>query len=152
MATRADKSFLFAILRPFTIAAGQSVTVGKTVIFGANDDEIQDAGAGSDLAFGVVSPAMKNYADANGVITAASLPPKTQIEVVLFGNIIVPMKVGTGATTRGKKQVVVADGITDAAANGGGTTDVESVGISLQSGVLGDMVGVMLLPNSRVSA
>lgn len=146
MATRALKQLNNAIIRPYTVAASQTVTLGKTVKFATGSEStIQDAGAGSDGEIGVAY----NCDDGStGVIAAGKV-----VNVILLGDRIVPMLVGTGGTTAGKKQVVVSDGITDAAANGGGTTAVECVGIALQTGVVGDMVGVLQAgANSRVSA
>lgn len=149
MAARAHRNYAFAIIRAYTIEAGQQVVVGKTCKFGTSDGTIQDAGANSDLAIGVVRPHPKAV---NGVITAASLNANDVVEVLHPFNAIEAMLVGTGGTTRGKKQVVVADGITDAAPTGGGTTAVEVVGIALQTGVALDLVGVGLIFSSRVSA
>lgn len=157
MATRAIRQYQFGIIRSYSIEPGQQVVVGKTCKFGASaanglpagEATVQDAGAASDIAIGIVRPHPKAVA---GVVTAASLNANDQVEVLLPFNAIEAMLVGTGGTTAGKKQKVVSDGITDAPANGGGTTDVEIVGIALQSGVAGDYVGVGLFFGSRVSA
>lgn len=157
MASRAIRQYQFGIIRSYPIEPGQQVVVGKTCKFGATaasgnpagEATVQDAGAASDLAIGIVRPHAKAVA---GVITAASLTANEQVEVLHPFSAIEAMLVGTGGTTAGKKQKVVADGITDAPANGGGTTDVEIVGIALQGGVVGDLVGVGLMFGSRVSA
>lgn len=144
MATRAIKQLQFSILRPYPVAAGQTVTIGKTVKFGTGETDIQDAGV-VDLEIGV---AVSCTDGSTGVITAGKV-----VEVAMSGHQIVPMLVGTGGATAGKKAVVVADGVTDAAATGGGTVAVECVGIFVQAGVAGDVVGVLNGgPNSRVSA
>jgi hypothetical protein len=135
MATRPNTYIVHGYIRPYTVASGQTVTLGKTVKFGSTDNEIQDAGANSDLAIGV--------ARKSGVAGDV-------VEVVHPFTVVVPMLVGTGGTTRGAKQKVVSDGITDADTNGGGTTSIISEGIALQSGVIGDLVSVGLVPAARV--
>lgn len=153
---RAIKQIQNALVRSHVVAASQTVTLGKTVVFAsATTYTIQDSAGASDIEFGIAyacdpraGTASGLGADANGVCNAGST-----VEVILLGLNIVPMLVGTGGTTAGKKQVVVATGITDVAANGGGTTAVECIGIAYQSGVAGDVVGVITAgPNSRVSA
>lgn len=145
MATRAHRHLSFAVIKVYNVATSQTVTIGKTCKFATGSEtDVQDAGAGSDGEIGTVLSCTDG---STGVIAAGK-----QVEVALLGNQIVPMLVGTGGTTAGKKQVVVSDGITDAAANGGGTTAVETVGIALQAGVAGDVVGVLQGgANSRVS-
>jgi predicted RecA/RadA family phage recombinase len=145
MATRPQRQTQHALKRYYTVAASQTCTVGKTVKL-ASDTTVQDAGAGSDLEIGICMES--SDANASGVVAAGF-----QVEILLLGHAVVPMLVGTGASTRSKKQVVVSDGITDAAASGGGTTAVECIGIALESGVAGDLIGVLVGgANSRVSA
>jgi len=145
MAARALKQLQYSVIRVYPVAASQTVTLGKTVAFGTGETDIQDAGAASDSEIGV---ALACTDGSTGVITAGKF-----IEVAMFGHQVLPMLVGTGGTTAGKKQIVVADGITDSPALGGGTVARECVGIALQAGVAGDIVGVLNGgPNSRVSA
>jgi hypothetical protein len=143
MADRAHKVLQCPVIRPYTVAASQTVTVGKTAKFASADNEVQDAGAASDLAIGVVLP--NALANSSGVVAAGVV-----VEVI-HPFPIVPMKVGTGGATRGKKQKVVSDGVTDGAANGGGTTASELIGIAMQTGVVGDEIGVGLIISSRVT-
>jgi hypothetical protein len=156
VAIRALKQLQNALIRPFTIEPSQQVVLGKTCKFGSLDTSVQDAGAGSDLVIGVVrmDGANAGYADASNIITPAylPLPTVTTIEVILIFHAIGPMVVGTGGSTRGKKQIVAANGITDAPANpGAGSTDIEIVGVALQTGVLGDVIGVGIQLISRVN-
>lgn len=166
MALRPIEQIQNAIIRPYLLQSGQSCYVGRQVVFGAASGDtafgtgmntIQDSGGASDLAIGIVRPSP--YADATGLINAANIAAagtgqtaaNAQIEVMLFWPIIAVMQVGTGGTTRGKKQVAVASGITDAPTPGN-TTDQECVGVALQSGVAGDFVGVGVSGiNSRLS-
>lgn len=145
MAARANKQLQYSVIRAYPVAVSQTVTIGKTVKFGTGETDIQDAGAGSDVEIGV---AIACTDGSTGVITAGK-----SVEVAMFGHQILPMLVGTGGATAGKKAVVVADGVTDVATSGGGTVAVECVGIFTQAGVAGDVVGVLNGgPNSRVSA
>jgi len=68
------------------------------------------------------------------------------------GDGIVKVKVSTGGATRGKHAVVVADGVADAAALGGGTTAVNVIGTFAQTGVAGDVVGMKFRQFTGVSA
>lgn len=134
-----------AIVKSYVVATSQTVTVGKTVKL-ASDTTIQDAGAASDLEIGICLESTD--ANASGVVAAGYT-----VNVVLLGHAIVPMLVGTGDSTRSKKQKVASDGITDSATGGGGTTAAECVGIALESGVAGDFIGVLIGgANSRVTA
>lgn len=140
MAARANRHLEFAYIRPYTVETGQTVTAGKSVIFGSGDNTVQDSGGASDLIIGVARGAA-------GTTYAAG----ATVEVVHPFTVVVPMLVGTGGSTRGKKQKVVSDGITDANTLGGGSTAIYSVGVALQSGVVGDLIGVGLMLDSRVT-
>jgi hypothetical protein len=154
MALRPLKQLEHSIIRPFTITAGQSAYLGRSVIFGTSDTMVQDSGGPSDLIIGVVRIDGQNagYADVNGLINPALLtvPGVTTIEVVLLFSTILPMVVGTGGSTRGKKQILVASGVTDAPPVGN-TTEVDIVGVALQTGAAGDQIGVGLSLISRLS-
>lgn len=139
MAERANVHEQYGYIRPYIVASGQTATAGKPVIFAAVDGEVQDSGAGSDLMIGVArGKPGQTYAAGDTV------------EVLHPFTVVARMLVGTGGTTRGKKQKVVSDGITDADTQGGGTNPIYSVGVALQSGVVGDFVGVGLMLDSRV--
>ena len=75
-----------------------------------------------------------------------------RVNLLLFGLSLVEMTVGTGGATRGKLQWTVADGVTDAPANGGGTNSVIILGRAMQSGVPQDRIGVLLNPFRALSA
>ena len=113
---------------------GEIVAARLPVKFGANDDTMALAGANDPLAIGLCR---KPYTAA---MSAAGKP----IEVILFGFMIKKVKVGTGGATRGKDAITVSDGFTDAPANGGGTTSQIILGKFMQSGVVGDEVGLMV--------
>lgn len=145
----ATRQYQFGIVRCYPIQASGQVVVGKTCVFGATAGSVQDSAGASDVPIGVVRPHPKAVA---GVITAAALTPGDVVEVMHPFNVIEAMLVGTGGTTNGKRQMVVSDGITDAPANGGGSTGHTTVGIALQTGVTGDMVGVGLIFCAQSSA
>jgi hypothetical protein len=145
MATKAIKLIQNALIRPYTVDTAQQATVGMAVKFGSSDSTVQQAGANDD-AIGICR--------ANPLATGT--PPVcaagTAVEVTLFFYAVEQVLVGTGGSTRGKKQVMTTNGVTDAPATGGGTVAHETIGVALQSGVQGDIIGMGLLVSSRVSA
>jgi hypothetical protein len=120
------------IIRNYTVASGQTVRGGFAVKFASDDQEIQEAGADSELAIGVARGIGETYAAGESVS-------------VVHSNAIVEMKVGTGGVTRGKDARMISDGITDAPAFViGGSTLVPIIGKILQTGVAADVVGVLI--------
>lgn len=91
-------------------------------------------------------------ADAIGFVEIANTTVNRGLRVVLFGNGIMEVDVGTGGATRGKDAKVVADGFTNAAANGGGTVSQIVFGKFLQNGVAGDRIGMILMRHRSVTA
>lgn len=137
MATRALKKLDYATIMTFTVATGQTATKGKHVLLSGSDNAVATAGANSDLAVG---------------IALHSAAAGAEVQVALLGPVI-PTLVGTGGSTRGTKQVIVADGVTDCAAHdSSGATDNSVVGIAMQSGVAGDLIGMMQTLGNRGSA
>ncbi len=136
--TRALKKIDFAHI--ITLQASATCTAG-TVCKMTGAMTIGDAAAGDDTVIGVTL--------GNVGVTYAS---GAKVQVYL-PNPVVPMKVGTGGTTRGQKQKVVSDGITDApATTNSGATTTPTVGIALETGVVGDYVGMILTFANRISA
>jgi hypothetical protein len=134
MATRPKSQYQYGTIGSYTTSTGETTTKGKTVVLDGADDEVKDPGAASDLVIGV----------ALDTTTAGQ-----RVSVLHFGPIV-PMVVGTGDATRGKKLVVVADGVTDASTHDSDGTGNESiVGVAMQSGVATDQIGVMLILESR---
>lgn len=116
-----------ALVMQYTASAG--CTIGEAVVF-ASDTTVQDAGAATDLAIGVA-------------VTTATVG--NAVDVYMFGHAVVPCVVGTGDATRGTKAVLVADGLTDAAAHDSdGLVNASVYGVFIQSGVAGDTVGLLL--------
>jgi hypothetical protein len=135
MATRSRVRLELALRYP--LRAGAPINEGDLVIFGADDETVLPAGINDDMAF---------------AMALQTVPVGKRVNLVLFGQAIVEMTVGTGGATRGKYQWKVADGVTDAPPNGGGTNSVILVGRAMQSGVPKDLIGVLLSPFRGVSA
>ncbi|MGN6107795.1 MAG: hypothetical protein ACTHU0_21995 [Kofleriaceae bacterium] len=118
--------------------AGGTITARLPVKLGSDDDTIVQAAADDPLAIGVAA-----HAGVSGDL----------IQVELYGHQVLKHTVGTGGVTRGKRVRSVSDGVTDVAAAGGGTTAHSVIGQALQSGVVGDVIGVMIGgTHSQVSA
>jgi hypothetical protein len=140
MATNASFKFIYAPTGSFL--ATEAIAARSPVIFDGADTAVKNAGAGSALAIGI----------ALTEVSASDLAAgKTQITILLFG-WPVEVTVGTGGATRGKALELVADGMADAPANGGGSTPHAIYGIAMQSGVATDRIGMMLCRFSQSSA
>lgn len=125
MAVRADQDLIRAIIKTYTVKTGGATTAGLPVKFGTTDTEVDTAGtADAAVVFG----------------TALATKAAGQlVEVCPHGVVWVPVKVGTGGSTRGVSQKLVADGYTDITSG----TDVVQ-GRAIQSGVVGDLIGMMV--------
>ena len=128
MATRAKLKLDHAIVDTFTVAATKTATLGQRVRLASADGEVQDCAAGED-GIGVA-------------LTTQAAGEK--VGVVLDGHAIAKVKVGTGGATRGKVAIAVADGFTDMLLSNGKDTQYPA-GKFLQSGVAGDLVGMLLM-------
>lgn len=126
----------FATIGTYTVAAGQTATLGMGAILSGADDAVATGGANSDLVIGIFRA------------TAAAA---ARVDVTHFGPIE-RVLVGTGGATRGAKAQIVADGFADAPAHAAGATVRSIYGIFMQSGVAGDRVGMMLCVGNRESA
>lgn len=127
MATRAHQILDFAIIRPFKVPTSKTVANGQRVKFSGADDQVEVCGAGED-GFAI---AMKD-----GV--AGDI-----VECLLEGHAVAKVKVGTGGATRGLFAIATADGFKDQAI-ADGTTPRLFAGKFLQTGVVGDLVGMLL--------
>lgn len=130
MATRALINLDHADIKTFIVKSGTTTLYGKAVKHDASDDSVDNAGANEDLAIGIALDSVVG----DGV-------KKVQV-ALLSGAGVLPCLVGTGGATRGKFAVLAADGATDAAASGV-TNARPCIGKFLQSGVAGDIVGLM---------
>ena len=140
MATRAIKKFgTAAVIGTYTVASGQAATKGMPVIFASADTEVQTSATQSDTCIGVA------------LETAVA---GAQVQVLHYGPIV-PVLVGTGGATRGKKAYFPAavDGYADAPAHSSsGSTNNAILGVFMQTGVVGDYVGMMMILGNRGSA
>lgn len=136
MSTATQKT-AHATVATFTVAAGQTVTAYRGVVF-ATATTIQTAGAASDAVIG---------------IALSSATAGQQVDVFL-PNPVVPVTVGAGGATRGTKAVIVANGMfQDAPAHdSSGGTDNAIYGTFMESGASGDVRGLMLTFGNRGSA
>ncbi len=132
MAVRPDSNLQHALIVTRTVETGQTVAVGRVVKDGNADKEVQHTTDGVE-AIGVIT-ALGALAGAAGDKVAVAL---------LAGACVIPVKVGTGGATRGKLAKVVADGVTDATPDVATPTGVNIVGFFTQSGVAGDLVGMV---------
>lgn len=121
-------------IRTFTVAAASTVTAGWAVKFGATADTVLNQAAIGDECPG---------------IALTSGTAGQQVDVCFPGPII-PVTVGTGGATQGARAKWVANGYTNVTAIGGGTVKLTSPGIFMQTGVAGDSVGLLHLPNTTV--
>ncbi len=126
MAVRATQDLKNAIIKTYITASATASTAGRAVKFGATDTEITNALAGDDaLSVGV---AMETTAGGG-----------KRVQVVHPGSgAIMPMIVGTGGCTRGTRVKLAADGVIDALGAD------KAIGQAVQSGVVGDLVGIRL--------
>lgn len=128
MAVRSHERLENALIMQFADASQPAFTKGTEVKFDTSDTLLVATSGADPLAIGVIYQA-----------NAAGRPAS----VVMYGDKVMPVLVGTGGATRGKMAVRVSDGFTDAATVGGGTTVQYIKGQFLQTGVIGDTVGLM---------
>ena len=131
---RCSEQLDHVLTRVFNHASQPAFAKGAEVKFGSDDQLLAAAGTGDVLAIGIIYKA-----------NAAGRPA----HVAMYGNGVLAVTVGTGGATRGVCAKGVADGFTDAAANGGGTTSQIIKGQFLQTGVVGDTVEMMIGVNPR---
>ena len=116
------------VIRPYTVAAGKTVTEGLGVKFDGADDQIENAAAVGDDCFGI---ALESG-------TAGQV-----VRVALFGKGAVRVKGGSAGLARGAFAKYSATGAV-AATVGGGTGKLVVWGQALQNGVSGDFVTLNL--------
>jgi hypothetical protein len=121
----------------YPLIAGAPINEQDFVVFGGDDDTVLPAGINDDMAFG---------------IALQTVPAGKRVNLLLLGLVLVEMTVGTGGATRGKRLWKVADGVTDAPPNGGGTNSVVIVGRAMQSGKPKDRISILVDPHRSVSA
>lgn len=129
-----------ATFKEYKVAVTKTTFAGRAVIL-TDAENVEDAGGATDLAIGI----------ANVTITSSATVVQ-RCEVTLFGPVQA-VDVGTGGATFGKKAILAANGFTDAPAHdsSGGTNDA-IYGIFMQTGTVGQKVGLMLMIGNRGSA
>jgi hypothetical protein len=135
MSTATFKS-KFATVHTMTVQTGQAATLGRLCAV-VSATECKNAGAADDTIIGVFAH------DAAAGETVDIYCPAPIVKVV----------VGTGGATVNNWAIPVANGVTDAPAHdsSGATNDV-IVGKFVQSGVVGDRIGMLLVLQNRGSA
>jgi len=121
MSARAGQQLQFAIVRRYLVPSAKTTTKGLAVIPSGTGVEV--AGADSDVAIGIAlnTCVAGQYCD-----------------VALFAHGVIKAKCGTGGSTFGKKQILVADGFTDAPADNGAGTTKPTYGFALETAVAAD--------------
>lgn len=127
MAVRADRDLKFITHVVRTVETGQTVAKYRVVKDGNADKECQHTTDGVG-AFGVVREVGPLAGAAGDKVTIS----------LLAGSGIIPVLVGTGGATRGLYAKCVSDGVTNV-----GDETVDVIGIFTQSGVAGDIVGLI---------
>jgi hypothetical protein len=134
MATRATRDLSNArIVKMRVQAAAATVAIGRTVKAGTLDNDCLLVAAG-ELGYGVCIAHLDSLVGAaGGFITVA----------VLAGACVIPVKVGTGGATFGALLQTVADGVTNVTPVAAGTTLVWAHGFAVETGVAGDLIGMI---------
>lgn len=128
MTARAHDTTSESLIRSYTIqAAASAVSVGMPLKLGTAETDVLLAGANEKAI----------------AIALESGVAGDRINVVMLGSAIVPVKVGTGGATHGEHAICAADGATNQTL-GGGTTVKYILGTFLQTGVVGDIVGLLI--------
>lgn len=127
-----------ALILEYEVSTGDTATEGEAVLLDS-DTTIDDCDGASDLAVGI---ALKTGVAGD------------KVPVAMFGHAVIGAKAGTGGVTRGKKQILVSDGFTDAPAHDAdGNTNDAIYGVALQSATAGQFFGLLVgSPSNRGSA
>ncbi len=127
MSSRALNLSMGALRHGFNVKSGSTITKGQRVKLSA-EGEIDICGA-NELGIGVAEE--------------AGVSLQKNVTVMLDGHAVVPVKVGTAGATLGKLAKSATDGFVDITV-ADGTTPTYAAGMFMQTGVLGDMVGMMI--------
>ncbi len=115
--------------------AGAAVKSNRFVKFGADDNQVIQAAASTDLIIGAVN---------NVAVPGSDAATGDRLDVEHYG--IVDIRLG-GNVTRGNKVTSDANGCAVAAAPGAGV-NAQIGGIALRSGVADDIIPVLLIPGT----
>ena len=125
------------MIKTYTVVAAGSAIEGRPVSLNTSDQEVTLTAA----AAACIGIALETKAAGERVQVLVS-----------EGDTIVKVKVGTGGATRGLYGVVVSDGLTNSGTLGGGTVLKNVIGIFMETGVAGDVVGFKFKQFASVSA
>jgi hypothetical protein len=126
MSERPIQNLEFAQVKEYEVAAASTVTKGMGVKLSSG--KALNCAAVGDNCVGIA-------------LTGGAAGEK--VKVALISNAIVPVKVGTGGATAGAPAKYAADGATNGTV-GGGTTKLVVWGQFVETGVVGDFVGLNL--------
>lgn len=145
MAARPMEDLQFAKIVTCIVETAETVAVGYAVKDGNADGECLKCGVG-EKGFGVVVAIGGNKA-----VTAGAAGDRVSV-ALLAGACVIPVLVGTGGATRGAYLQSVADGLTDVTATAVAATPVYTAvhGIAMQTGVAGDLIGMMPAPGLQL--
>jgi hypothetical protein len=130
------------VIGTYTVASSQTVKAGMSVVLSGSDTAIDQAVITDDTQIGVALGTPGTSYSAGDLV-----------QVLHYGPIV-PVLVGTGGATRGKKAVVSSsnDGMTDCAAHDSDGTGNQNVqGVFMQSGDATEHVGMMMVMGNRGS-
>lgn len=138
-------------IRSFIVDTAKTIRQGMPIVLSGTSGtaarpSIAEVAAITDDAIGIAYEQETNVPQTTAIPGQGwTAPAGAVISVVLFGQSVVPVLVGTGGTTIGKPQraAAAANGITDATV-GGGTGKIFLVGQAMETGVAGDLAGVNL--------
>ena len=149
MAVRPNQHTQFATRKSYAVDAAQTVTIGAPVTFSTDDTHVKatSSGTGNNVAVGIAITSTDGVTGVSGNVVS----PPGAVDVILFGPVV-PMTVGTAGATMGKQQVMASNGVVDAAAAASsGSTINECIGVATQTGVAGDVIGVVVFRNTYIS-
>jgi hypothetical protein len=140
-----ERRLSFADFGRYTVPADNTVRAGMLIVLSATDvasthedyPDATEATADTHVAFAIAK-------GDPGTSYAAG----EQFDATHLFSSVEWVRVGTGGATRGLRAVATTDGLTNIGANGNATTRTYSPGIFLQTGVVGDMVALGVMPST----
>lgn len=136
----ASRHTLHATRVTLAATAATAITKGMPLKFATSARTVEHAGASDDVQIGIAGNSV-GASDAD-----------RDVEVYLPGPVV-PVLVGTGGATQGAKAVIVANGFANAGAHdSSGATDNSIAGVFFETGVVGDIVGMIPILSNRGAA
>lgn len=144
MSARNQKRTLGADIRPYTVAAANTVRHGAPVKLSSG--EIVEATGIGDNVIGIAYEQLTNVPQSTAFNNIGwTAPAGSRVAVMHLGAGICPVLVGVGGITAGLpvRTVLTTGGAIDATI-GGGTTKITVLGTAMETGAAGDLAGVNL--------